>query len=713
MLAIRQRLRSFAKIDYFVYIIVLIYVVFLTYVTIIRYFAFDFCGWDLAVFDQSLWTTINYGIVNGQIFWNNLNFGHLHVHFDPILFLILPIYAIYQSPLTFLFLQAFFLGIGAIPLYWLARDEMESKTVSLLFAVMYLTYGPLTGIAWTFVPDSFLPAFLLFAFYYFQKGKWSRYFTFLILALMCKEIVPLVTVFLGFYGLWASRKSIIESKGKLTEMLRNKKALSSIVTIMLSTIWFTVALRVLSYYTSISPWASEAKESALLVWWSHFGKDISSIALGMIANPIKTYNVLVTNLSKSHMYVLTLFTPLAFVSLFSPSTLLICTPYTLWLLLSSNPIFLTLRLHYIAPILPFIFISAVYGTKYLSKFYVRLVPGIRLVIQVHVKRKLSLNSLKTIVVIMVILNTLTTSFPLEESERNWFHNEKSMAYYTMTLHRQALRQVIALIPPNASILTHMNIFPHVAHRLQVYPGWRADLPEIDYIIVDTTLDWSYQGPPGKYWKYEAVTGSKLPYLWSTGEYGVVTAVDGIWLWKKGLEQNVSLQVIVSPGGHGLMASFYDNTQFEGKPAFNSIFVELGPRPYHWSTRWETYNLLRLTPHANIQGPFSGIFSGYLYIPQTGNYSFESKSLGEIALFIDNRNIIANMKKLALKEADIDLPLNITDHSSSSIQLDEGFHKIVLWFISYRGEGSIWINWLPFWKESWEVLPGEFLYLKPK
>lgn len=860
-LKIRQCLKRLTKTDYLVYAIVLLYVVLLTYVSIIRYFAFDFYGWDLAVFDQSLWTTVNYGVVNGQIFWNTLNFGHLHIHFDPILFLILPIYAIYQSPLTLLFLQAFFLGIGAIPLYWLARDELESKTVSLLFVVMYLSYAPLTGIAWMFFPDSFIPAFLLFAFYYFQRGKWSRYFTFLTLVLMCKEIVVLLTVPFGFYGLWVNRRSMREAKGKLTEVWKNKRILYSVTTIVLSIIWFTVAIINMSYWTSISPWASTAKESVHLIWWSHFGKDLSSIVLGMILNPVNTFNILVAHLTSSYPYLLMLFAPLAFVSLLNPSTVLIGVPYMLWFLLSSEPLFWTFSLHYVAPILPFIFLSAVYGAKRLSKLHVRVTQDMLLLRSVRTPKH---DILKTVVVVMVIINILSTTF--HQSTVNWYTYEAEQGGYAMTLHRQALQEVLALIPPNASVLTQNNLLTHLAHRLQAYPGWREDLPQVDYVIVDTTLTWSFQYAPGSNWAYEAVTGSKLQDIWSTGNYGVVTTVDGIWLWKRGLSQNVSQQVIISTEGHGLMAYFYNNTQFEGKPVFNSVFLQLGPSPYHWSVIWGKYDLVKLTPHANLQGPFSTTFSGYLYTPQPGNYSFESKGSG-IALFIDGKNIMADMKKFILQNGfeeknptiiedddasfwrigwfledgkigfpivesstdklekglystkieigsgqykywallhsfsppldlskkdyisflwygnnsggTIGLKLNSPDdknyyvqtfddnfegwrqiilplkffakigspvgwssinkilihpwasenlsgtwyldrmvagtglpfNSSSSIWLEEGFHKIDLWFIC-EGNESIWVNWLPPWKKSWEILPGEFLYLKP-
>jgi len=165
------------RMDLLTYLLVAVFTIILSNELVRRYYAFDYvAAYDFGVFEQSLWTTVNYGFVNGQILWNTCNFGHLHIHFDPILFFLLPIYALLQSPITLFVLEAFFIGLGALPIYWLARDEWDDRTISFLLAVTYLLYGPLLGIAWGFYPDTMIPTFLLFSFYYFKKSRCGLYF---------------------------------------------------------------------------------------------------------------------------------------------------------------------------------------------------------------------------------------------------------------------------------------------------------------------------------------------------------------------------------------------------------------------------------------------------------------------------------------------------------------------------------------------------------
>lgn len=136
---------------------VTIYTFVFSYFTIIKHFAFETYAGDLGIFEQSLWSTLKYGL----FFYNTPELGvHFRIHFDPILYLILPVYSIYPSPLTLLVLQSLFLSLGAIPVFWLARDELKSKKAGLVFAIIYLLYPPLQGLTGTiFTPSPWCPCF--------------------------------------------------------------------------------------------------------------------------------------------------------------------------------------------------------------------------------------------------------------------------------------------------------------------------------------------------------------------------------------------------------------------------------------------------------------------------------------------------------------------------------------------------------------------------
>ncbi|MBS7251787.1 MAG: DUF2079 domain-containing protein, partial [Candidatus Freyarchaeota archaeon] len=130
------------KARYLLYLFVAMYTVAFSYFTVVKHFAFQTYAGDLGIFEQSLWSTLKYGL----FFYNTPELSvHFAYHFDPILYLLLPVYSIYPSPLTLLVLQSFFLSLGAIPIFWLAREEMGNDRSGLVFATLYLLYPPLQG----------------------------------------------------------------------------------------------------------------------------------------------------------------------------------------------------------------------------------------------------------------------------------------------------------------------------------------------------------------------------------------------------------------------------------------------------------------------------------------------------------------------------------------------------------------------------------------
>jgi len=128
------------RIDYIVYACIFTYFLVFSYYTIIKHYAFNTAAYDLGIYEHILWTTINSGTFfqgpPDPVCSTGYFFG---VHFSPILLIILPIYAIYQSSETLLILQTLILSLGALPLYWIARNELD-KLAGLVFVFLYLLH---------------------------------------------------------------------------------------------------------------------------------------------------------------------------------------------------------------------------------------------------------------------------------------------------------------------------------------------------------------------------------------------------------------------------------------------------------------------------------------------------------------------------------------------------------------------------------------------
>ena len=80
--------------------------------------------------------------------------------------------------------QSFALGLGALPVYLIARRRFARPSVGLLFAVAYLMYAPLQNINWRdFHPEALVIAPFLFAWYCAITGRWRWFFACCVIAM--------------------------------------------------------------------------------------------------------------------------------------------------------------------------------------------------------------------------------------------------------------------------------------------------------------------------------------------------------------------------------------------------------------------------------------------------------------------------------------------------------------------------------------------------
>jgi uncharacterized membrane protein len=534
--------------DKLIYLPIVLFTLVTSFISIWKHESFLTYAWDLGAYEQSLWTTLKYG----KLLWNTPNFGHLHIHLDLILFLIFPLYAIYPAPETLLVIQSFFVGMSALPVYLIAKEEFEDKKLGFLFASLYLLYTPLVSILnFDFHSDAFIPFFLSFSIYYLRKEKWSKYLLFLFLTLMCKEVVPLVTVFLGIYIILTSEVKFnsLSNKCYLAGMLKkNKKLFFGFFTIIISLDWFLLAQIVMQYFLSQTPQVAYGVPYVHLLWWKRFGVSIPEILANILLKPMLTLEALTYRLNEKIFYVIWLLAPFCFISFKKPWLLLVPAPYLMSLFLSENYWYWQLGLFYQSLIVPFVTVSSIYGIKSLATTHSGIDKAL-------VKKIMSIVAIS---ILIFTLHGISLSIPYIPAN---------------SLHNEALKRVIELIPQNASVITQNNIFPHLSHRLNVYPGYRHGL-EADYILVDMTspsfgekLSTSFYEPPGKV-LFDLVTKYN---------YTVVTAIDGIILLKRDYKGP-----FVIPFEQALLVKFFNNENFSGEPSFITLMLNVDWKHLqHW------------------------------------------------------------------------------------------------------------------------------------
>jgi uncharacterized membrane protein len=462
-----------------VILLMIAYAAYFSYFTILKHHAFNTAAYDLGIFTQYMWTTLN---GHGLFYASVLGGSCFAWHFQPILFFILPIYAAFPHAETLLVLQTVVLALGALPVYWIAKDELGTK-VGVAFSALYLLYPALHGInSFDFHPVALAVPILLFCFYMFQKKRYEWGMALAVLAMMCKENVALVVIFMGFYWLWRERKR--GAGGLKWRLPREREVLYPLCLSLLGIIWFVLAINV------IIPQFSASGE---FPYYSLYGGGFGS---------------LLVNADAKLWYLFYLFAPLLFTSLLSPVTLIALPIFAQNLLAVKGTVY-AIGYQYPSLLIPWLFIASIYGVKWLSSAQGRVIQAIRT------------KFLYILLPATIVLALLTSPSPIA----------LNYDMPRLTSHNRIQQQAISLIPEDASVYTQNDLFPHICQRLHIYTRWTRPMlvfefynGQYDFILADTTSKWSI---------LEGNTKESMERLES--EYGIYAQGDGVYLYQRGYE----------------------------------------------------------------------------------------------------------------------------------------------------------------------------------
>lgn len=153
-------------------------------------------AYDFGLYDQGIWLMSRFKAPFVTLMGRNLMGDHTSF----ILVLLVPLYWIWPSAGVLFFTQALFIGLGAVPVFLLARKLLRHDAYALAMAAAYLLHP---AVGWTnrenFHPDAYIAVFVGFAIYAAIERKWRMYALFVVLALLVKEDASLVLVPLGIW----------------------------------------------------------------------------------------------------------------------------------------------------------------------------------------------------------------------------------------------------------------------------------------------------------------------------------------------------------------------------------------------------------------------------------------------------------------------------------------------------------------------------------
>jgi uncharacterized membrane protein len=379
-----------------------------------RQLALETRAFDLGIFAQAVWNTLQ-----GDFLFSSIkeNINLMGDHVSPILLVTVPFYAIWSDPRMLVLLQAIAAASSFFPLALIARDKLRDRSLVLIFLLMFFFFQPMrAALHEDFHPEVLAEPFLWWAFLFLDRKQTGWFILSLLIAVTGKENFLGIAFAFGFYAFVWKRLRVL---GILV-------MLGSSGLLIWETKWLIPHLTGSSYF---------------------YGGNYSR----MLADPV--HGILLKLLSPGSLeYVFKIFLPFLFFPFFHLPTLVLVFPVLFQNLLSANGAMRSFNYHYVTGMTPFLFISTIFALARLNdqKVWIR-------------------KHLGWIGFLLLFVGVLRSG----PSEYWYFWNIHSHR----TPHTEMIREKLGKIPRGARVLTHNTLVPQACNRKYIYQFNYHSLPD--------------------------------------------------------------------------------------------------------------------------------------------------------------------------------------------------------------------------------------------
>lgn len=477
---------------------------------------------DLGIIDQALWT-----LLHGQLFHQTIcniltdtncyspaGISRFAIHFEPVLFLVAPEYALFPDPKFLQVLQVLVVASGAFPAFLLARLRLRNEWPAIAIALLYLLYpAQQAATVDDFHAVTLTAAFLLFMLYFLYTRRPIWLLVFAVLAMACKEEVPVIV---ALCALWS--------------MIFQRWWRIGLALLLLACLWIGVEFLIIHLF-------SPTGQHLLAGRWSYLGSSPVQIMLNLVRHPVATIKNYV--LETHHiLYLRSLLAPTGYLALLAPWILILAAPPLALNLLSSDPQMYSGLFQYDAEMVPILIFATIEALVLLLWLAQMIIVRVQQVSTRPVQDKpltqyvpnLTHSVPRTIA--YYSLMGLTLVYMLFSVVRSDYYRGGNMPFTQgflwpqETAHTKLAQHFIDMIPPTASVSAQSALVPHISHRSSIYLFPYADT-QADYIFLDVSSDiYPYVST------YDYVREAKSLLLGN--HYGIQAAQDGYLLLKKGL-----------------------------------------------------------------------------------------------------------------------------------------------------------------------------------
>jgi len=399
---------------------------------------------DLGQFDQAIW-----GGLHGELFLNTITLNQqanwIGLHFQPILILFVPLYAIIPSIIWLTFAQALALSLAALPIFFLASRVYSSEKAGLMWALVYLV-NPflLNTAAWDFHLISLAVPFVAMGMLSIESKDFRILFLSCLVILSCKEHLGVMVV--GFGLLW---------------WIKNKSWKPAVGLILIGAAHSILVLTIIM--PALSPTGKHLmleEGFGHLTRYSWLGDSLKEIFQMLLLNPIYVIKTVMFGMGGAS-YLLVLLIPFLGFPLAAPLFLLPGLADLAANILSANPMMGGLFSYHSADLIPILTIAAVYGVRRITRWTKRF-------------------SAKELVGFVFITSTILGYFfaplPMPGAKNVWAPN------HFLNLPDPIIQTIRYEVGDKASISAQANIGAHFSQRKEIY-SFPNKVGEADAIIL--------------------------------------------------------------------------------------------------------------------------------------------------------------------------------------------------------------------------------------
>lgn len=387
-------------------------------------------GYDLGIFDQTVWGYSRLEFVPNTVLRLPNALGD---HFHPILITLAPLYWIWEDARMLLIAQAALIALAGLPIFFWAREELGTAA-AFAFEIAYLAFwGVLGGDIFDFHELAFAAPMVSFALYAAVTRRWRLLWAMALLGCLTREDVTLAFVGIGLYLL-------LQRRFRLAGAL-----------IAANLVWFIVAVKL------VIP--ALADRSYQQWYYTRLGKGPGEAAVHVVLHPIDTIRLFFTPHEKLRA-LFNLVAPWLALPLVSPLVVAMLPPLAARFLSDKPSHWAPQGFHYSLVLAPMLAFAAIDGAARVS----RLLEG---------RTRLAPAAVGAIVLLAGLYFSFGRLRPLDELTR-----------YTSDAQIAAIDRCLRAIPPDASVAATSALVPHLSERRRIFTLDRRPLPRTDWYALD-------------------------------------------------------------------------------------------------------------------------------------------------------------------------------------------------------------------------------------